>query len=218
MFGKRDIQESLLLNGFNMPNTTEIISLLDELRGKATQGEWRQGKLLLTAQTKRWTEDARRRGDEEEQRYIFTGFSGADEGRSRQVVLGCISEMSDPRLDAEYIVALHNALPTLRKAALDGERYRKAAEELEADRNRYREEAEEYSNGVRMSHKVFDDITKKAMAGEALAKTLQLMNVVDEKEKGNLFCAGVDNANKAWRKLRDNALEAYRQAVEQKEV
>lgn len=168
---------------------TETISLLDELRGKCTQGEWKPA--AVHADT----------------------IIGTTDGKP-----------VDRVADAKYIVALHNALPFLRQAALDGERYRKVAEELEADRNRYREEAEEYSDGVRMSHKAFDDITKKAVAGEVLAISL---NGIDTKigfppryepREIEAFKNGWNSNDDRWSSQRDTLIAAYRQAVEQKEV
>ncbi len=89
-----------------MPNITEIISLLDELRSLATQGEWR-------------AEGGGSDGSDIKAGERYVSFSDSDRGG-----------LSMTNEDAKYIVALHNNLPALRQAALDGERYRKAGTEL----------------------------------------------------------------------------------------
>ena len=78
---------------------TETISLLDELKSKATQGEWNP----ITEITGR----------------IWTGYKGSADS---------LSVLTDS--DSEYIIALHNSYEALRQAALDGERYKRAGEEL----------------------------------------------------------------------------------------
>lgn len=80
-------------------NITETISLLDELRGKTKQ------------EGKDWTVLSHfREGDGE---IVFDGiFSVDDEGADGLVIEG---------QNAEYIVALHNLLPALRRAAMAGE-------------------------------------------------------------------------------------------------
>lgn len=89
-----------------MPNITETISLLDELRDKA-RGE--HG----------WKVD----GDESP----YAAIKEVDGVRitTNDYGTGVGMDMED----AEYIVALHNNYEALRKAALDCERYRKAGEE-----------------------------------------------------------------------------------------
>lgn len=83
-------------------NITETISLLDELRGRTTQGEWD------------W-----RHGD-----------NGIDIVTEKEGTKFATFFKVDRLNNVEYIIALHNALPALRQAALDGERYRKAGETL----------------------------------------------------------------------------------------
>jgi hypothetical protein len=47
---------------------------------------WQQGALLITATTRRWSQEERDRTHQVEQCAAFAHFSGADEGRSRKFV------------------------------------------------------------------------------------------------------------------------------------
>lgn len=130
-------------------NITETISLLDELRDKA-RGE--HG----------WKVD----GDESP----YAAIKEVDGVRitTNDYGTGVGMDMED----AEYIVALHNNYDTLRQAALDSERYRKAGEEL--------------VNGLR----------GMPSAGENDFQNVTCFSAIAIEEE----------------------IEAYRQAVEQKEV
>lgn len=100
---------------------TEIISLLDELRGKATQGEWEYSEYGAETNDDVLIMQKTRTGKRKEDWIVIPSVNDGD--------ASCITENKN----IGYIVALHNALPALRQAALDGERYRKAGETLEAN-------------------------------------------------------------------------------------
>lgn len=72
--------------------------------------EYQQGRLLLTQNTKRWTQEQRHAADEQERCMVFKNFSASDEGRSRVFVCKCAS----PTEAAELVKRL-NALPALRE-------------------------------------------------------------------------------------------------------
>lgn len=71
----------------------------------------------------------------------------------------------------------------------------------------------EFAFYITALHNGYEYLRCAALAGVELAKTIQQMNIVDENEPGHLFCEGGNASNKSWRKLRDNALSAYRSAV-----
>lgn len=50
---------------------------------------WQQGRLLDTAQTRRWTDAERRLAEDEEKTLVVTHFYPGDEGRSREFVARC---------------------------------------------------------------------------------------------------------------------------------
>lgn len=116
---------------------TEIISLLDELRGKATQGEWEYSEYGAETNDDVLIMQKTRTGKRKEDWIVIPSVNDGD--------ASCITENKN----IGYIVALHNALPALRQAALDGERYRKAAEagriveEMVRSINQRREETKE---------------------------------------------------------------------------
>lgn len=66
---------------------------------KHTPGPWRQGVLLLTETTRRWSDEERRRGADHESLRVFAQFSEADEGRSR-VHVALVRSAADARLIA----------------------------------------------------------------------------------------------------------------------
>lgn len=96
-----------------MPNITERISLLDELRGKTCRdNDW----------YRKYYEQVQYDGSIHD---VHEGVFTIDEdGEADDITF------SDSEAVSEYVVALHNNYEALRQAALDGERYRKAGEEL----------------------------------------------------------------------------------------
>lgn len=54
--------------------------------GKATPGPWRQGKLLSTATTRRWSHAVRAEVQEQEKLCVYACFHEADEGQGRKFV------------------------------------------------------------------------------------------------------------------------------------
>lgn len=66
---------------------------------RVTEGPWRQGVLLDTANTRRWSEQQRQEQRQFERRRIFANFHAVDEGRSRAIVAQCSTE-NDARLIA----------------------------------------------------------------------------------------------------------------------
>jgi len=72
---------------------------------KHTQGRLKQGCLLDTPTTRRWTQAEREQADAHERRTLFFGFTSADEGRSRVRVALC-----DREEDARRLVACWNRL------------------------------------------------------------------------------------------------------------
>lgn len=98
----------------------DIIKHLDDLRAKATQGEWQQypdGANLhmedrcgiVSRDDWKWAERPKN----------YVAMSWNDKGAM---------DLND----AAYIIALHNAFPALRQAILDGDRYKAAGEALKA--------------------------------------------------------------------------------------
>lgn len=67
--------------------------------------EWRTGVTLLTAQTRRWTKEQTDANEDFENHCIFARFTGADEGRYRQLIAVC-----ETREQARLIVDVHNAM------------------------------------------------------------------------------------------------------------
>lgn len=91
---------------------TKKIQELDELRAKATQGEWE------------YQSENYRNG------VTVKGGSVSDANDS---VLSCGDSggyAHFPKDNAEYIIALHNAYPALRQAILERDRYKAAGEAL----------------------------------------------------------------------------------------
>lgn len=78
-------------------NPTLLIGLETAARA-ATKRDWRQGKVLLTAQTKKWSQREVDEANEQEHRTVFADFHEGDEGRGRQRIAFC--ERKD---DAAYI-------------------------------------------------------------------------------------------------------------------
>lgn len=65
---------------------------------------WRTGRLLITTQTRHWSQQRRDEADAIERRSIFAGFTPEDEGRSRLFVYQC-----DTVEEARSMVEEHNA-------------------------------------------------------------------------------------------------------------
>ena len=83
-----------------------------ESKPKHTELPWRQGRLLTTNQTRRWTEQERLHADHVEKHRIFANFTCQDNGRSRQFVAECRSLD-----DLEFIVRACNSHYELLDAA-----------------------------------------------------------------------------------------------------
>jgi hypothetical protein len=164
------ISEEESNNGEEATNITEIISLLDELRENCTQGDWK------------WEY-----GDNG--LYIVT----AEEGYKFATFF-----QAEYIINTAYVTAIHNNYKALRQAALDGERYREAAEF-------WKNEAE-----IQKDSRLIRDKQCKALA-EAMER-LQL------EFKANACECGEEWKDTDAHDICNNALEAYRQAVEQKEV
>ena len=95
-------------------NITETISLLDELRRTCTQGEWFGSE---------WETDNPRIGAPSNTHlasFFWPSHPPTKEGerKAEEEIYSTV----------DYIVTLHNNYEALRKAALDGERYRKAGD------------------------------------------------------------------------------------------
>lgn len=73
-----------------------------------TRGFWQQGRLLMTKITKRWSEEEKEETDKQEKLRVFVRFSGADEGRSRELIAVCQKQE-----DAERIALCVNLLRLL---------------------------------------------------------------------------------------------------------
>jgi hypothetical protein len=195
------ISEEESNNGEEATNITEIISLLDELRENCTQGDWK------------WE-------------YGDDGLDvvTAEEGHK----LATFFEKEAERInDTAYIVALHNNYESLRQAVLDGERYRKEAEQYQRFKvllgmkshdsiMRLTSENKDFPVTATMIMMEEDNerrrnamryIEASARAGKDLAKA------IEKSQEGNDWCA--DCLAKVDCK---EALETYRQAVKQKEV
>ena len=76
-----------------------------KLRDAITQGGWSRGRTLLTAQTRRWTQEQWARNELQERALILVGFTQGDEGRGRNRIATVNDEA--PEWDA-------NALATSR--------------------------------------------------------------------------------------------------------
>jgi len=50
------------------------------------------GRLLLTKQTSRWSDEQKKEADYLERRRVFKNFSGEDEGRCREFICECRDE------------------------------------------------------------------------------------------------------------------------------
>ena len=66
---------------------------------------WQQGRLLLTANTRRWSKEQRDEADDIERRTAFANFKTADEGRSREYVF-----QFDSHAECKAAVEWHNEL------------------------------------------------------------------------------------------------------------
>jgi hypothetical protein len=63
----------------------------------------RQGKVLLTSQTKRWSKEEWDRAEEQEKKMLFYNFSGKDHGRGREVVY-----VAKTKEEARQVLKTHN--------------------------------------------------------------------------------------------------------------
>ena len=87
----------------------EILKEVEEyekLKREATSGEWNQGRLLLTNETKRWTQGQKDHADDREKRMVFCNFTSTDEGRGRRPLFASPDVTS--KEDAAFIAHAHN--------------------------------------------------------------------------------------------------------------
>ncbi len=96
------------------PMTPERLAELDAVMAKATAGEWAQGRLLSTEQTRRFSNEQRADFSDVEKSMFYVNFSPADEGRSRKRIGSTLECPNDAHANAAAIVAMHNAYPDLR--------------------------------------------------------------------------------------------------------
>ncbi len=75
---------------------------------KGSSFPWRQGFVLFTNGTKRWSDEQMKENNEHEGRIVFSNFTEADQGRSRKRV--CVCETKE---DAALIAAAPNMLRLL---------------------------------------------------------------------------------------------------------
>lgn len=78
-----------------------------------TQGVWRQGKTLLTAQTRRWSPERMAANEAVERLKVFANFTPEDEGRSRDLIADCRS------FDDARKIALVNPMARVCEAAAE---------------------------------------------------------------------------------------------------
>ena len=88
------------------------LDALEAVLAKATPGEWQQGRLLATPETRRFSFEQRADFSDVEKSTIYIGFLVEDEGRSRKCI-GSTLGGGNRHSDAAAIVALHNAAPAL---------------------------------------------------------------------------------------------------------
>jgi hypothetical protein len=91
---------------------------------------WRQGETLLTAQTKRWTEEQWAENDLVERLAVFAYFTSADQGRGRQRVATC-TRVEDVTFivravnnHERLVVALQDMLTLFAPYAYESEKHR----------------------------------------------------------------------------------------------
>ena len=82
----------------------------EKLKAEVTQGEWNQGRLLLTNETKRWTQGQKDHADDREKRMVFCNFTSTDEGSGRRPLFASPDVTS--KEDAAFIAYAHNWEPT----------------------------------------------------------------------------------------------------------
>ena len=56
---------------------------------KHSKEPWEAGRLLITSQTKKWSQEEKQRTDAIEKLQVFSNFSELDQGRSRERVTVC---------------------------------------------------------------------------------------------------------------------------------
>ena len=93
--------------------TTDQRAELDAAMKRATKGEWAQGHLLSTEQTRRFSFERRAYFSDIEKSTFYVDFSAEDEGRSRKRIGSTLECANDAHANAAAIVALHNAYPLL---------------------------------------------------------------------------------------------------------
>ena len=99
----------------------KFLTDLEKLKAAATEGPWSVGRTLLTAQTRQWPKDKIKANDKVERLMLFSNFTAADQGRSRQY----IGQFQTPE-NAAYIAFLRNnadAIADLVRAADDLEKW-----------------------------------------------------------------------------------------------
>lgn len=85
---------------------------------KYNKGKWSQGHLLINSNTRRWSEQEKRRVDDSEKVRVFANFYGMDEGRSRVGICVCTNPETAEG-DAERIAACVNACAGITTEALN---------------------------------------------------------------------------------------------------
>lgn len=80
-----------------------------------TPAPWKQGELLDTYSTLKWSDDDRDRASKRESLMVFSNFTPEDQGRSRKLIASCSIELHDIK-EAEANARLITAAPDLLQA------------------------------------------------------------------------------------------------------
>lgn len=67
---------------------------------KYLQEHWSRGFILMTADTRKWTQEKIDQNNEHENKMVFAGFTAHDQGRSRKLICTCKDKQ-----DATFIAA-----------------------------------------------------------------------------------------------------------------
>lgn len=116
--------------------TNKRLDAIKERLGKATAGDWTQGRTLLTGRTRQWSKKQIEENDRIEKRLIFVGFSSEDEGRGRRLIAEASNHYfhDDAENNADFIAHAKQDIAHLLSLV---EKQREALEKIVADKGSY---------------------------------------------------------------------------------